>query len=102
MNNVLPYYAHATLSQKGRSVSLPTNFPRTGALFGAVNTGFLTTGEQHTDLIGVRWDFAGSLAFKVQIDRVEPEKKTGALIFGLAAGLTKPVTSIALAIDAVF
>ncbi len=102
VGKVLPYYAHSALKQAGRSVTLPPGFPSSGALFAAVDTGFLTTAEQKTDLIGVRWDFAKSLALKVQIDRVSPQKKTGSLIFGPAAGLTSAVTVLGIAVDAVF
>jgi hypothetical protein len=51
--------------------------------------GLLAAAEQKNDLIGVRWDFAKSMALKVQIDRVKPKTKAGTLIFAPAAGYTK-------------
>ncbi|MES2153476.1 MAG: porin [Pseudomonadota bacterium] len=98
----LPYYTHSDLRQVGRTVTLPANFPKSGPLFAGVDTAFLTAPTQRTDIIGMRWDFAKSLALKLQVDRVHPKTKTGALIFGPAAGLTEPVTVFAVAIDAVF
>ncbi len=102
IGKVLPYYAHASSSQGDRSVKLPAGFPTAGALYTAVNTSFLTANLQKTDIIGVRWDFAKSLAFKAQVDRVNVKTKTGALIFGPATGLATPVTAISFAVDAVF
>jgi hypothetical protein len=102
VGKVLPYYTHSDSRQVGRSVTLPANFPTAGALFTAVNTGFLTAATQRTDMLGARWDFAKSLALKVQLDRIHPKTKTGALIFGPAAGLTTPVTALSIAVDAVF
>jgi hypothetical protein len=100
IGKVLPYYARAKLSQAGRSVTLPASFSA-NRLFQTVNTGFLTTSNQHTDILGARWDFAKGLDLKVQIDRIQPEKKSGLLIFGPAV-MTKPVTAIAVAVDFVF
>ncbi len=102
IGRVLPYYAHASLKQAGRSVNVPANFPASGALSNAVNRGLMTLGEQRSDLLGVRWDFSKSMALKVQVDRVKPQKKTGALIFGPAAGLTTPVTVVGATVDFVF
>jgi hypothetical protein len=81
---------------------LPAGFPTSGALYNGVVVGFLTAATQKTDIIGVRWDFAKSLALKAQIDRVHVKTKTGALIFGPAAGITKPVNAFSIAVDAVF
>jgi hypothetical protein len=102
IGKVLPYYNHADVRQASRSVSLPASFPKSGALFAAVDTSFLTANLQKTDTIGVRWDFAKSLALKLQMDRVHIKTKNGALIFGPAAGMSSPVTATSIAVDAVF
>ncbi len=102
IGKVLPYYTRADVRQSGRSVTLPANFPKSGPLFNGVDYSFLTANLQRSDIIGVRWDFAKSLALKVQLDRVHVKTKTGALIFGPATGLATPVTAVSLAVDAVF
>ncbi|MDC8759842.1 hypothetical protein [Janthinobacterium fluminis] len=98
----LPYYAHASMRQAGRSVTLPPGFPRGGPLAHAVDMGFLTSAEQHADLAGVRWNVARGCALKVQVDRVRPTRKSGELIFGPPGGLRHPITVVGLALDAVF
>jgi hypothetical protein len=102
IGKILPYYTHATMRQAGRSVTLPANFPKSGPLFTGVDYSFLTAAEQKSDMLGLRWDFAKSLALKVQLDRIQVKTKTGALIFGPATGLTTPVNAFSLAVDAVF
>ena len=99
---VLPYYSHAAYKGAGQSVNVPANFPKTGALASAVNYSFLSSSEQSSDLVGVRWDFAKSLALKVQVDRVKPKAKSGSLNFGPAAGYTNNVTVVGAALDFVF
>ncbi|WP_017879179.1 porin [Janthinobacterium sp. CG3] len=99
---LLPYYAHAAVWQKGRSVTLPANFPAGGALARRVDFGYLTAAEQHSDLLGLRWNFAKARALKVQIDRLRPTRKSGGLINGPADGLKHPVVVVAFALDAVF
>ncbi|NRR32792.1 hypothetical protein HSX11_21730 [Oxalobacteraceae bacterium] len=99
---ILPYYSHASARGAGKSVTVPANFPKTGALAQAVNYGFLTSIEQSSDLIGVRWDFAKAMALKVQIDRVKPKVKGGFLGGGPAAGYTNNVTVVGAALDFVF
>jgi hypothetical protein len=98
----VPYYAHSTVKGAGSSVSVPAAFAAApAALRGAVNT---LTGaqEQTTDLVGVRWDFAKSLALKVQVDRVKPQAKSGYLIHAPAAGTTKAINVVAVGVDFVF
>ncbi|MES3022244.1 MAG: hypothetical protein V4857_11755 [Pseudomonadota bacterium] len=102
VGKLLPYYAHASLTQSGSSVVLPAGFPGAGPLHNAVAVGFLTAAEQRSDLVGLRWDFAAKASLKVQLDRVKPLKKSGSLIFGPAAGLSKPVTAVGVSIDYVF
>ncbi len=101
IGKVLPYYAHAAVRDAGHSVNVPAGFPKTGAL-GTPVASLLAAAEQKSDLIGVRWDFAKSMALKVQIDRVKPKTKSGSLIFAPAAGYTTPVTVVGAALDFVF
>jgi hypothetical protein len=97
----VPYYAHASYKGKGTSVTLPANFPAAGPLSAAVR-GLLLPAEQDSNLIGVRWNFASAAALKLQIDRVQPKVKTGALIYGPAAGLKDTVTVFGASLDYVF
>jgi hypothetical protein len=97
----LPYYAHASYKGKGSSVTLPATFPAAGALSTAVR-GLLLAAEQDSNQVGVRWNFASAAALKLQIDRVQPKVKTGALIFGPAAGLKDTVTVFGATLDYVF
>jgi hypothetical protein len=102
IDRFLPYYAHADVRQTGRSVTLPPGFAATSPLAGVVDGGFLTSPEQHSDLVGVRWNFAKSRALTVQIDRLRPTAKNGELIFGPPGGLHGPVMVTAVALDFVF
>lgn len=105
LGKVLPYYAHAYYKGAGSSVTsvptLPAGHPLTAAVAGVRN--LLVSPEQKTDLVGMRWDFAKSLALKVQIDHVQPQVKGGLLI--LPSGVptyTKSVNVYAAGIDFVF
>jgi hypothetical protein len=94
---VLPYYAHAHTNgaeQKIKTPALP-------AALAAPVAQFLSAPAQSTDLIGLRWDFAKSLALKVQYDRVKPTAKSGTLVYGPAV-YTKKVNVIAAGVDFVF
>ncbi|WP_028100862.1 porin [Pseudoduganella violaceinigra] len=101
---VLPYYTHAFYKGAGTSVSVP-DLPAAHPLapvFGAVR-GLLVSPEQKSDLIGVRWDFAKSLALKVQIDHVQPKNKGGSLILPSGAlTYNNSVNVYAAGIDFVF
>jgi hypothetical protein len=101
IGKVLPYYSHAMYKGADKTITLPANFPKTGALAATVN-GIMTSAEQKSDLVGVRWDFAKSMALKVQVDRIKPGAKSGALIFAPAAGIKKNVTVVGAALDFVF
>jgi hypothetical protein len=101
IGKVLPYYAHASAKGAGSSVTKPAALARVPALNAAV-TGLLTSAEQTSDIIGVRWDFAKSVALKVQVDRVKPKAKSGLLINVPAAGYNKDVTVVAAGLDFVF
>ncbi|NGZ85802.1 porin [Duganella aceris] len=101
IGKVLPYYSHASYSDAGHSIALPAAFPKTGVLAATVNN-VLASAEQTSDLIGVRWDFAKSVALKVQVDRIKPGAKSGALIFAPAAGVKSNVTVVAAGLDFVF
>lgn len=98
---VLPYYAHAAYEGAGSKVAVPATLSRIPPLNAAVNN-LLTASEQSSDLVGVRWDFAKSIALKVQVDRVKPKVKSGALIFAPAAGQKDSVTVVAAGVDFVF
>jgi hypothetical protein len=97
----LPYYSHNSVKQDGTSIMLPANFPASGPLSAAVR-GLMAAAEQKSDLIGLRWDFAKSMALKLQVDRVRPQTKTGTLIYGPAAGLKDTVTVVGASLDFVF
>ncbi|MTV37303.1 porin [Duganella radicis] len=98
---VLPYYAHASAKGAGSSVTAPAALARIPALNAGV-ANLLAAPEQSTDIVGVRWDFAKSLALKVQVDRVKPGAKSGQLINVPAAGYNKDVTVVAAGLDFVF
>ncbi len=100
VGKVLPYYAHASVRDAGSSVTPPATLPKNSPL-GAVVYGLLPATEQSSDLIGVRWDFAKSMALKVQVDRAKPKTKGGSLIF-VQPGFNNNVTVVAAAIDFVF
>ncbi len=61
IGKVLPYVAHAAVHDAGHSVTLPAGFPKTGAL-GTPVASLMAAAEQKNDLVGVRWDFAKSMA----------------------------------------
>jgi len=100
VGKVLPYYAHASYRDAGSSVTPPASLPKNNPL-GAAVYGLLPSPEQTSDLIGVRWDFAKSVALKVQADRVKPKTKAGSLIF-VKPGFSGNVTVVAAALDFVF
>ncbi|MES2161951.1 MAG: porin [Pseudomonadota bacterium] len=100
VGKVLPYYAHASVRDAGSSVTPPATLPKNSPL-GAVVYGLLPATEQTSDLIGVRWDFAKSMALKVQVDRAKPKTKGGSLIF-VQPGFNNNVTVVAAAVDFVF
>ena len=102
---VLPYYSHAYYKGAGSKVkniaSVPSAHPAAPLLAGVRN--LLVSPEQSTDLIGMRWDFAKSLALKVQIDHVKPKVKGGSLI--LPSGVptySNSVNVYAVGVDFVF
>jgi predicted porin len=97
LGKLLPYYAHAHYNgaeQKIKTPALPA------ALATPVNA-LLTSAAQSSDLVGLRWDFAKSMALKVQYDRVKPSAKSGSLIYGPAVFRDK-VNVIAAGVDFVF
>ncbi len=97
----VPYYAHASTKAASTKIVLPAGFPASGALSGTVRS-LLQASEQDTNLVGVRWNFAGSAAMKFQVDRIKPKTKTGTLIYGPATGLKDSVTVIGATLDYVF
>jgi len=101
IGKVLPYYAHADYKGTGEpSVNVPAVLANVPQLNTTVKS-LLVSGDQKSDLIGVRWDFAKSLALKVQVDRVKPGTKNGSLIFTPNTQLGN-VTVVAAGVDFVF
>lgn len=110
----LPYVSHAKLKIDSAIVNTvpaacPAGYPLactpTMQQLGAgvrrlPNTG-VGQGEQSTNTIGLRWDFAGSVALKAQIDRVKPKNGTG-LFVNAQPGFHDSVTVGAVALDFVF
>jgi hypothetical protein len=80
---------------------VPSTLAKIPALNAAV-TSLLTAAEQDTDTIGVRWDFAKSLALKVQVDRVKPKARSGTLLYAPASGYKDNLTVVGAALDFVF
>lgn len=96
-----PFYLHASTHQ-----DTPRSFasqPTTGALAGltAATNGVIRSGQQVTDAIGLRWDFARSAAFKFQIDHVTPKDGPGGFIHATPA-FKGAVNVYAAGIDFVF
>ena len=98
---VLPYYAHAKYEGKGSTVSVPAALAAIPALNAGIR-GLLAGGEQSSDIVGVRWDFAKSAALKVQVDHVNSGAKNGFLRDVTAAGKGKSVNVVAAGVDFVF
>ena len=110
----LPYFTHSQLKIDSAVVntvpaSCPAGFPAActptlQALGAGVrrlpNTG-VGQGEQSTNTIGVRWDFASSVALKAQIDRIKPKNGHG-LFINAQPGFNDTVTVGAVALDFVF
>lgn len=101
---VLPYIAHADHRGAGRSVAVPAALGTVAQLAPLADgvDSLLDAPAQSSNLIGVRWDFARSVALKVQIDRVSPKNKSGSLMYGPAAGQKDAVTVGAFTLDFVF
>jgi hypothetical protein len=114
MGKFMPYVSHSSLKIDSAVVntvptSCPAGYPAactpTVQALGAgvrrlPNTG-VGQGEQSTNTFGVRWDFAGSVALKAQIDRVKPKNGTG-LFVNAKPGFNETVTVGAVALDFVF
>src|SRR5450830_1208326 len=96
---VLPYYAHAKYDGKGSVIQTPAALARIPALYAGVK-GLLAGGDQASDIVGVRWDFAKSAALKVQVDHVKSGSSNGFLRDEKVAG--KGVTVVAAGVDFVF
>jgi hypothetical protein len=108
----LPYYSHGKLSVKSDFVNtIPTScaagYPAvctatvrqlSGAME-SLRTGAIG-GSQHTDSLGLRWDFASSADLKIQVDRIDP--KGNGLFVKAVPGFKGPVTVGAVAVDFVF
>jgi len=94
---VLPYYAHSHTNGAEQKIKPPL-LP---AALAVPVASFLSAPAQGTDLIGLRWDCAKSLALKVQYDRVKPSAKSGTLVYGPAV-YSRTVNVIAAGVDFVF
>ena len=97
LGKVLPYYAHAHYNGADQKIKTPALPPALGTPVNAL----LASAAQSSDLIGMRWDFAKSMALKVQWDRVKPGAKSGSLIYGPAV-YTDKVNVLAAGVDFVF
>lgn len=109
----LPYYTRSELKIDGAirntaPAACPAGYPaactptlqQLDAAVRRIPVSGVGQGEQTTDTIGVRWDFASSVALKVQIDRIKP---TGnGLFINAQPGFSGPVTVGAVALDFVF
>ncbi|WP_426112124.1 hypothetical protein [Massilia sp. PWRC2] len=106
----LPYYNHADAKAVGRvsntvPAACPPGYPAActptlRVLSAGVET-LSAAANQSTDTLGVRWDFAPSVALKAQIDRVRPRDGVGLLIKA-QPGFSGPLTVGAVALDFVF
>ncbi|MCC2954157.1 hypothetical protein LK542_00845 [Massilia sp. IC2-477] len=110
----LPYVTHANLKIDSAIVNTvpatcPPGYPaactptlqQLGAGVRRLPNSGVGQGEQSTNSIGVRWDFASSVALKAQIDRVKPKNGTG-LFVAAQPGFNDTVTVGAIALDFVF
>ncbi len=110
----MPYVSHANLKIDGAVVNTvpaacPAGYPaactptlqQLGAGVRRLPNAGVGQGEQSTNTFGVRWDFAGSVALKAQIDRVKPKNGTG-LFVNAKPGFNDTVTVGAVALDFVF
>lgn len=110
----LPYFTHANLKIDSAIVntvpaSCPRGFPaactptmqQLSAGVNRLRNSAVGQGEQSTNTIGVRWDFANSVALKAQIDRVKPKNGNG-LFLNPQPGFRDTVTVGAVALDFVF
>ncbi len=114
MGKFLPYVSHARLKVDSAIVNTvpaacPAGYPAactpTLQQLGAgvrrlPNTG-VGQGEQSTNSFGFRWDFASSVALKVQLDRVKPRNGNG-LFLNVQPGFKDAVMVGALSLDFVF
>ena len=110
----LPYVSHANLKIDSAIVNTvpaacPAGYPAactpTLQQLGAgvrrlPNTG-VGQGEQSTNSVGFRWDFASSVALKVQLDHVKPKNGNG-LFIAVQPGFKDSVNVGAVALDFVF
>jgi hypothetical protein len=102
MDKVTPYYYHGKITQQSaRSFpELPTTGPLAALSAGANSVA--KSALQSANAIGVRWDFARSMALKVQVDRISPEGGGSGAFIKAKPGFTGPVNVYAAGIDFVF
>ncbi|MGH8853028.1 MAG: hypothetical protein ACREWI_01995 [Telluria sp.] len=110
----LPYFSHSKLKIDSAvtntvPAACPAGFPAActptmqalGAGVRRLPNSGVGQGEQSTNSLGVRWDFAGSVALKAQVDRVKPNNGSG-LFVNPQPGFKDSVTVGAVALDFVF
>ncbi|MES3021631.1 MAG: porin [Pseudomonadota bacterium] len=102
MGKLLPYFAHAEVRSTGTGVTVPAALAGTAPPLAAAVAGLLAPSAQSSNLVGVRWDFAQAMALKVQLDRVRPTRKNGALIHPKPGTTVRDVTVIGASLDFVF
>lgn len=99
VGKVMPYAAYGKLTQdSARSYG---GVPPTVQPFNAILNGIAKSAQQSTATVGVRWDFASSMAFKFQADRLRPRDGAGTLS-NVKPGFSGPVTVVAAGVDFVF
>lgn len=111
----LPYYSHGDLRIADRIVNnvpagCPVGYPAActptlRALSAGVNSliqNYSPSTGQSSNSIGMRWDFSGAAAFKVQVDRIKPKDGGIGLLPHAQPGFKGPITVGAVAIDFVF
>jgi hypothetical protein len=101
VGKVTPYYYYGKIKQDSIRTypGLPTAGPL-APLTAGVN-GAIKSALQSNNAIGLRWDFAKSMAFKAQIDHIKPEDGPGAFV-NAKPGFNEAVNVYAVAIDFVF
>jgi hypothetical protein len=92
--NFTPYIAFAqararsAMSDPGLDTThLPPQLAGAAAYLNLQLNGLLrTVAVQHTDTIGVRWDFMRNVAFKLQYDRVRPQDGSASMLINVQPG----------------
>lgn len=95
----MPYAAYARLTQDDeRSYN---GVPAMVQPLHAILNGMVKNPQQSTGTLGMRWDFASSMAFKFQVDHVRPRDGAGTFV-NAKPGFSGPVNVYAAGVDFVF